>query len=274
MNPKKRMKSNNQMRRLQQLLQHRIVFTDDILYFTFKKNRFFASITSGGLIWKCQWQKPSASASIPVFQKTTSVESRPYIRTFESLTDWTETCIQECLEEYHTRYSSWKRVRHQRLDQPMEVLYKHFRAATATPETETNVSLHERIVALQHRLDLVQTQKNDWKKWWQDAHGSEPFPVPDTTEMVVPVEPCNGVKAQPFVLSSETGKYMVLHRLNETAPPECVSWLKKNGPESFQQILSDEKESIVYEPCSDGCDNWQPVDDQTARRYVHRFFSN
>lgn len=261
------------MRRLQQLLQHRIVYTDDILYFTFKKNRFLGSITSGGLIWKCQWQKPGASVPIPVFQNTTSMESRPYVRTFESLTDWTETCIQECLEEYHTRYSSWKRVRHQRLDQPMEVLYKHFRSTTSTPETETTVSLHERIVALQHQLSLVQKRNDEWKQWWKSAHGSERSPVEDATDIQAPVEQESDVKAQPFVLSSDTGRYMVLHRLNETAPPECLSWLKQNGPESFQRILNEEKNSIVFEPCLDGCDNWEPVDSQTARRYVHQFFS-
>lgn len=261
------------MRRLQQLLQHRIVYIDDILYFTFKKNRFFGSITSGGLIWKCQWQKPGASAPIQVFQNNTPMDSRQYVRTFESLTDWTETCIQECLEEYHTRYSSWKRVRHQRLDQPMEVLYKHFRSSTSTPETETKVSLHERIVALQHQIDLCNKRNDKWKEWWKNTHGSTPLPFDDAITIKPPIEKDNNVQAQPFVLSSETGQYMVLHRLNEKAPPECVSWLKQNGPESFKKMLNDEKNSVVFEPCLDGCDNWEPVDDQTARRYVHQFFS-
>ena len=99
------------MRRLQRLIQARIVFTDDVLFFTFKKHIFTGKVAQGGLIWNCTWQKPGELPQ-DIFKHVTGLGQQPYIRTFESLTDWTETCIQECLDEYHTRYSSWKRVRH------------------------------------------------------------------------------------------------------------------------------------------------------------------
>ena len=91
------------MRRLQQLLQARIIFAADVLYFTFKKHVFTGKIAQGGLIWRCTWQKPGEQA-IEIFQARNAIQQQPYVRTFESLTDWTETCIQECLDEYHTRY--------------------------------------------------------------------------------------------------------------------------------------------------------------------------
>jgi hypothetical protein len=95
------------MRRLQQLLHARIVDINHALYFTFKKHVFTGKIIQGGLISQCTWQKPGEMPH-EIFHHNTGLGQQPYVRTFESLTDWTETCIQECLDEYHTRYSSWK----------------------------------------------------------------------------------------------------------------------------------------------------------------------
>lgn len=257
------------MRRLQQLIQCRIIFTEDVLYFTFKKNTFFANITQGGLIWKCRWQKPGATP-VPIFQNSSHVEGRPYVRTFESLTDWTETCIQECLDEYHTRYSSWKRVRHQRLDQPMEVLYKHFQRRNIPHAAESTVALHEHIAALQHHLDKSKDCISKWKKWFRSTHSGGLLPVTDLEE--TPPETVPDVEAQPFVLNSESGHYMVLHRVNEVAPPECISWLKQNGPTSFENLIDKIKKSVEFDPSRPGSDTWGPVDTMTAKRFVHNFF--
>lgn len=259
------------MRRLQQLIQSRIIFQDDVLYFTFKKNTFCAHVTQGGLIWKCQWQKPG-DTPIAIFQNSSTIDGRPYVRTFESLTDWTETCIQECLDEYHTRYSSWKRVRHQRLDQPMEVLFKHFQRRGIAPTSETNVALHEQIAALQHHLDVSKDCIAKWKQWFVSTNDTTiPLPVPESQEQP-PEMPPTAVEAQPFVLNSDSGQYMVLHRVNEVAPPECVSWLKKNGPGSFQTLLDKIQDSTRFDPVVAGDDRWGPVDTMTAKRFVHQFF--
>ena len=99
------------MSRLQRLLQERLVNLEDVLYFTFKKHVFTGHVTNGGVIWNCIWQKPGELPQ-EIFKHSVSLGQQLYVRTFESLTDWTETCIQECLDEYHTRYSSWKRGRH------------------------------------------------------------------------------------------------------------------------------------------------------------------
>lgn len=258
------------MRRLQQLLQSRIIFTEDVLYFTFKKNTFFGNITQGGLIWKCRWQKPGATP-VPIFQNSSHVDGRPYVRTFESLTDWTETCIQESLDEYHTRYSSWKRVRHQRLDQPMEVLFKHFQRRNIPLADLPKVALHEHIAALQHHLDKSKDCISKWKKWFRTTHSGGPLPVTDLEETPVP-ETVSDVEAQPFVLNSESGQYMVLHRVNEVAPPECIHWLKQNGPSSFENLIDKIKKSVEFDPSRQGPDTWAPVDKMTAKRFVHNFF--
>ena len=261
------------MRRLQQLLQAQIVYIDDSLYFSFKKHHFTGKVAKGGLIWKCFWQKPGEEA-LPVFSDPSTIEQQRFIRTFESLTDWTETCIQECLDEYHTRYSSWKRVRHQRTDQPMEVLFKHLQKKQLTKEnnSSTHILLYEQIAAQTHHIECLKSSLEKWEKWFEQAHPRTKVPV----EPVVCQEPVMQESSpgdiQPFVLTSDTGQYMVLHRVNEVAPPECISWLKKNGPRSFKDMLGQLPEKITFEPPSEEQDDWHSVSEETSKRFVHDFF--
>ena len=79
--------------------------------------------------------------------------------------------------------------------------------------------------------------------------------------------------AQPFVLHSDTGQYVVLHRINEVAPPECVSWLKANGPEKFKDMLQTIRQPVMYDPAVNGINTWEPVDIETSKRFVHNFFN-
>jgi len=261
------------MRRLQQLLHAKIVFQDDILYFSFKKHIFTGCIAQGGLIWQCTWQKPG---EIPVglFKHTVELGRQPYIRTFESLTDWTETCIQECLDEYHTRYSSWKRVRHKRSEQPMEVLFKHLQRRelpmNTTPEGSKQLLLFEQIASQKAHIEILTTHVNSWTTWFKQNHPDVELPVRPLTETTKTEETEQSI-AQPFLLQSDEGQYLVLHRLNEVAPKECISWLKQNGPESFKHTLSDVK--LCFDPCKEGSTR-HTTDKEGCKRFVHQFFSN
>jgi len=259
------------MRRLQRLLQARIIFNDDILYFTFKKHIFTGKIAQGGLIWNCTWQKPG-ELSADIFKHTTALGEKPYIRTFESLTDWTETCIQECLDEYHTRYSSWKRVRHRRSDQPMEVLFKHLQLRQLTPSADPgnkHILLFEQIASQKGHIETLTEHIHSWNEWFKQKFPNEKLPiaplVPETEQLVD--EP----SAQPFMLHSNEGQYVVLHRLNEVAPEECISWLKQNGPESFRNRLTGVK--LTFEPSTGTSEVWNPVDKETGKQFVHHFFN-
>lgn len=268
------------MRRLEQLLQSRIVFTGDILYFTFKKHIFTGQIAQGGLIWHCTWQKPGEQAH-DIFQTKTNIHQQPYVRTFESLTDWTETCIQECLDEYHTRYSSWKRVRHQRSDQPMEVLFKHLQrrqmsSSQNSQDSGRSVLLYEQIAAQQQHIETLKANNEKWVEWFKKEFPGKSIPI-DPTDSQAEIQPPRDESvptAQPFVLTSDTGQYMVLHRLHQVAPKECVSWLKDNGSEAFKGLLEGIKQPVMFEPPSAGTDTWKPVDNETTKRFVHNFFKN
>lgn len=82
---------------LQKLLDAGLVQTHDEIGFHFKGHNFAARLVEGGLVTHCTWnQQPALQDKVA----------------FTTLTDWCDTCIQELVDEYVTRFSSWKRVRH------------------------------------------------------------------------------------------------------------------------------------------------------------------
>ena len=80
---------------LSRLISSGLISPGDAITFNFKKDKFTANIESGGLIAKC------------------TMNGEPVLGVFKTLTDWCDTCIQELVNEYVTRFSSWKRVKHQ-----------------------------------------------------------------------------------------------------------------------------------------------------------------
>lgn len=82
---------------LHKLLTAGLVHKNDELAFHFKGHTFSARLVQGGLLSHCKWNGDA------VLQDKVA---------FTTLTDWCDTCIQELLDEYVTRFSSWKRVRH------------------------------------------------------------------------------------------------------------------------------------------------------------------
>tara|TARA_B100000683_G_C12486150_1_gene553128 strand:- start:200 stop:1033 length:834 start_codon:yes stop_codon:yes gene_type:complete len=263
------------MRRLQQLLQARIIKEKDVLYFTFKKHIFTGKVGQGGVIGKCTWQKPNEQPR-SIFDGVRMIQHQAYVRTFESLTDWTETCIQECLDEYHTRYSSWKRVRHQKKDVPMEVLFKHLQRSQMTNSDQSegrSILLYEQIASQKQYIDMLTEHGDKWARWFQQNFPDKELPVPPIQTPVLETSTSEPPAAQPFVLHSDTGQYVVLHRINEVAPPECVSWLKANGPEKFKDMLQTIRQPVMYDPAVNGINTWEPVDIETSKRFVHNFFN-
>ena len=80
---------------LQKLLETGLVCDSDEISFQFKGHTFGARLMPGGLISHCTWNSEA------VLQDKVA---------FTTLTDWCDTCIQELVDEYVTRFSSWKRV--------------------------------------------------------------------------------------------------------------------------------------------------------------------
>ena len=150
-------------------------------------------------------------------------------------------------------------------------------ASPSGVDSGRNVLLYEQIAAQQHHIEKLVDVADKWKAWFEQNFPGQPLPVDTTTQAVVepsvPQSTSAEPTAQPFVLTSDSGQYMVLHRLNEVAPQECVSWLKQNGAESFSQMLQDIKQPVTFGPANTGTDKWGPVDADTSKRFVHSFFN-
>ena len=101
------------MASIQDILLAELIKIGDTIEFTFKGNTFRAKILRGGLIGKCQQRSIHDKEPVSVLETTVD---------FSSLTAWTESCLQDLLEEYYTRYSSWKRVYHRESKRSMSDL--------------------------------------------------------------------------------------------------------------------------------------------------------
>jgi len=92
------------------MLRIGLVSIGDALGFTFKGSHFTSKILRGGIFSNCAVKRRGCKKYVEIFTN---------VSCFSSLTAWTEACLQDVLEEYYTRYSSWKRVIHLKSGQSM-----------------------------------------------------------------------------------------------------------------------------------------------------------
>lgn len=85
------------------MIEAKLIKINDEIEFKFKGNYFTAKIIKGGLITDCKFKGCRSTIYVCCLNNVIA---------FSSLTAWTEACLQDVLEEYYTRYSSWKRVIH------------------------------------------------------------------------------------------------------------------------------------------------------------------
>ena len=227
-------------RRLACILQSPVELNpDDKIFFTFKKNKFTATVTTAGLIHKVIWEPPTGPV-VEVFK----------LRTFESLTDWTETCIQEKLQEYHTRYSAWRRVRHKPTNKPMEALHKEYQRIKLTNTKKRNATemqqlitlSQERILYLQKCLEARDESLSTWSTWWKENNPNTECPVapsaPIEQEAVPAQEPVTSqaqTAVQPIVLNSPSGAYITIQRVKATNA-DAAAHLKSIGMNGFRDM--------------------------------------
>lgn len=136
------------MASIQDMLHLGLVKVGDTVEFTFKGNVFQAKILRGGLLGKCMQKGIHQQEAVPVLQSTIG---------FASLTAWTESCLQDLLEEYYTRYSSWKRVFHKETKRSMSDLRDQCKLKDTKRKHEDVVELYKEIFRLQATIDEMNT---------------------------------------------------------------------------------------------------------------------
>ena len=137
---------------LSDMLHHKLVHEDDTVFFTFKGNEFTAKILRGGLIGGCEM--------------TTCGKTKEILRgntAFSSLTAWTEACLQDVLEEYYTRYSSWKRVNHKESKRTMGDLRDQCKLLAKKRKRDEEIpELYKEIYRLQQTIIKMKKHIDCW----------------------------------------------------------------------------------------------------------------
>ena len=135
------------MASLHELVVNNMVNVGDRVEFSFKGNHFSCKILRGGLLSDCFLQKAHETTPSKVLTSTLA---------FSSLTAWTEACLQDVLEEYYTRYSSWKRVYHVNSKRSMGDIRDQYQI-TKEVKSENIIEVHKEVLRLQHMIREMNT---------------------------------------------------------------------------------------------------------------------
>ena len=129
---------------LRDLVASGLVQCGDELYFQFKDKTFTCKLHAGGILGHCTCNGE------PIFMSRDG---------FVSLTDWTDTCIQEIL--YVTRFSSWKRVKHRASETPLITLRERLWRSKAPLKVDFEAALmveRRKVMYLTQQLAHFQRQ--------------------------------------------------------------------------------------------------------------------
>ena len=100
---------------------------------------------NGGILSRCEWKQSPSKPYVPCFSDRQG---------FTSLTDWCDSCIQELANEYVTRFSSWKRVKHSKTQHPMAMLRDQLRGEQAKATKTKSVAQLEKLLSIEQRKVL------------------------------------------------------------------------------------------------------------------------
>ena len=131
---------------LTDLLAFGLIRPGDAIHFTFKKHHFCATLEPGGILANCFYDHK------PCFMDRAG---------FNSLTDWCDSCIQELLEEYATRFSGWKRCKHTATGTTMAMLRQRLQTLKPNRKTDAATELaaeQRKVVLLKERIRVLEIQ--------------------------------------------------------------------------------------------------------------------
>lgn len=244
------------MSRLCSLLLDKSIAAGDVLAFDYKNNSFFASIDSTGCITACSAKREGVDNEIL------------HGRHFKTLSAWADACIQEHLQEYGTRYSAWKRVKHITSGKTMDDIYAASALKTNTGVKDSIIeTLQQKLKDAEQKIALIKDTK----------HKEISKPALRQT-LTTDDNPTSKVSLKPILMDSPYGAYLVLQRLSAVAP-ESVSELKRHGLLEFRKMIhqfSVKDTGVIAAPDFKNKKEWfnaqkKPSERQIAN-YVYDFF--
>jgi hypothetical protein len=216
---------------LSDLLNANLIHVGDTIYFIFKKKMFTGIVTEHGFIHRTKFKGEDIFGS----------------KCFDTPTQWAETCLQEHLHEYNTRYSAWRRVKHRPTEKSLESIYKSLQKDKLLQQRHLHGTRLQQLVRLQQmescelktQLETAHEALDQWHDWWRNHSGNTPPPVP---EICIP-------------------------QVSETPPPTKMEDVERVESPDVAQT------SIWYPPSSASLEELQRLEPQAVAAYVHAFFT-
>ena len=144
---------------LNKMLQAGLLHYNDDITFHFKGHNFTAKVVHGGLLSHCRWNDAAV------------LEDKV---AFSTLTDWCDTCIQELVNEYVTRFSSWKRVRHVPTGVPLAQIRAKLRDSVVKQPCRC-IQLTREVLQLQMQLKEANRMLSGKRKAQDTLEDDNPF---------------------------------------------------------------------------------------------------
>jgi len=147
---------------LYSLVQSQLLHAADHLSFVYKAYSFSCQVDAFGVLYnfKANGQR-------------TFTERLP----FDSLSTWADACIQEVAREYVTRFSSWKRVKHQESGLCLNILRQmHSQFAVSKPPITANSlhSIRQYVSVLSRYCGELEDCIQHWEKYQVGAEKRPP----------------------------------------------------------------------------------------------------
>lgn len=138
---------------LHDLVRSRILCPGDHLCFRYKHYLFSCQVDDNGVMYNFQSNK-----------RRVFCDRLP----FDSISTWADSCIQQIAKEYVTRFSSWKRVRHQESGLCMNSLrqmHSQFAVPKAPVTANSIASLRQYISALSKYTRQLENSVEHWQRF-------------------------------------------------------------------------------------------------------------
>ena len=149
---------------------------------------------------------------------------------FDSISTWADSCIQQIAKEYVTRFSSWKRVRHQESGLCMNSLrqmHSQFAVSKAPVTANSIASLRQYISALSHYTRQLEQSVEHWQRFQSGQERRPPetiFYKPSSVEQIMTLN-------EKFLLEKRrTEGSLAVKRKRQTFLP-----LRRNGSEGCER---------------------------------------
>tara|TARA_B100001094_G_scaffold17594_2_gene15185 strand:- start:57231 stop:57800 length:570 start_codon:yes stop_codon:yes gene_type:complete len=139
------------------LVQQGLIEAGNTIVFLYKGNKFEGLINELGIIFQSF-----------VSTDTSRMEIFKNRLPFESLSDWSDSCIQDICHEYVTRFSAWKRLKHKESGLSMQSLRHMYTQFFIQRLPLTNISintLRQYVSVFMKHADKLQKEIHAWESY-------------------------------------------------------------------------------------------------------------